>query len=995
MAPPGRRRPSTLVLILSLLFLLTSTASAASAVLGIDLGTEYLKAVLVKPGIPLEIVLTKDSKRKETAALAFKPSNIKSVDPDSFPERVYGGDAIALAARFPGDVYSNLKPLLGRVAKDSQVGEYKTRHPGQRVIGDKSRGTVAFRSGSFGREVDPFSVEELLAMELWNLRTNAEALAGKGSVVQDAVITIPTYYTAEERRAVGLAADLAGLRVLALVSDGLAVGLNYATSRTFPSVNEGGSAEYHLVYDMGAGSARATILRFQGRTVKDVGKFNKTIQEVNIMGIGWDRQLGGDALNAAIVDDMVTKFIETKRMKALGTTAEHIKEHGRTMAKMWKEAERLRQVLSANTETSASFEGLFYEDVNFKYKLSRADFEKLAASYAGRVQGPITQALAAAQLSITDLESVILHGGAVRTPFVQKQLEAMVGDPSKLRTNVNADEAAVFGAAFKAAGLSPSFRVKDIRAGDSAGYTVGWSVENKDRNQILFTPLSQIGAEKQVPFRNVEDFSFTLYQEISELGSRDGVKKPIQKVRTENLTASVAQLSEKFGCAAADISTKFSVRLSPIDGLPEVTEGSVSCETEGPEKKGGVVDGVKGLFGFGSKKGDQEPLQEGGETPSANPTSPEESSTTSSPAESQTPDSEEKIGEDTKPPKKIRETIRLKFTTESQGIPSVSKPELTRIKDRLAAFDASDRSRLLREEAFNTLESYTYRARDLLSDESFIGASTHALRKEIEDKFQSASEWLYGAGAEANREVLKARLKELRNLVDPVLKRKEEAVKRPEQIRLLKEALDQTRTLIEVVKEQTEKAAASASFTSSTSSSTGSHTTTAQSSFSVDDFAELEDEPSATTTATQAPKVPEMPLYTPEDLDVLTKTHGTIHHWLTTKLAEQEKLAPYEDPVMLSADMEAKAKQLNRVVLDLLQKKIRMPPKPKASSKPKSTKKSKKSKTTSASKETPTGSEEVPNIKVGKDGGMPTEEDIIEMIEKRKAKEKGEVHDEL
>jgi len=979
---------------LSLLFLLTSTASAASAVLGIDLGTEYLKAVLVKPGIPLEIVLTKDSKRKETAALVFKPSNTNSVDADSFPERVYGGDAIALAARFPGDIYSNLKPLLGRVAEDSQVGEYKTRHPGQRVTGDKSRGTVAFRSGSFGREVDPFSVEELLAMELQNLRTNAEALAGKGSVVQDAVITIPTYYTAEERRAVELAADLAGLRVLALISDGLAVGLNYATSRTFPSVNEGGSAEYHLVYDMGAGSARATILRFQGRTVKDVGKFNKTIQEVNIMGVGWDRQLGGDALNAVIVDDMVRQFIETKKMKALGTTAELVKEHGRTMAKLWKEAERLRQVLSANTETSASFEGLFYEDVNFKYKLSRADFEKLATSYAGRVQGPITQALAAAKLTIADLESVILHGGAVRTPFVQKHLESIVGDPSQLRTNVNADEAAVFGAAFKAAGLSPSFRVKDIRAGDSAGYTVGWSVENKDRSQVLFTPSSQIGAEKQVPFKNVEDFSFTLYQEISDQESRDGVKKPIQQVRTENLTASVAQLSEKFGCAAADISTKFSVRLSPIDGLPEVTEGSVSCETESLEKKGGVVDGVKGLFGFGSKKGDQEPLQEGSETESATPISSAETSATFSQAESQTPNPEQKSGEETRQPKKRTEVVRIKFTTESQGIPLVSKQELIRIKDRLAAFDASDRSRLLREEAFNTLESYTYRGRDWLSDETFISASTDESRKEMEEKFSAASDWLYGAGTDANRDDLKARLNELRNLVDPVQKRKDEAAKRPEQIRLLKEALDQTKTLIEVVKEQTEKAA-SASSTSSTSSSPESHTTTAPSSSSVDDFAELDDEPSATSTATRAPKVPQMPLYTAEDLEVLTRTHETIHRWLTTKLAEQEKLAPYEDPVMLSVEMEAKAKQLNRVVMELLQKKIRTPPKPKASSKAKSVKKSKKSKTTSASKETPTGSEDGSKVKVGKDGDMPTEEEIIEMIEKGKAKDKGDVHDEL
>jgi len=197
-----------------------------------------------------------------------------------------------------------------------------------------------------------------------------------------------------------------------------------------------------------------------------------------------------------------------------------------------------------------------------------------------------------------------------------------------------------------------------------------------------------------------------------------------------------------------------------------------------------------------------------------------------------------------------------------------------------------------------------------------------------------------------------------------------------------------------VVKEQTEKAA-SASSTSSTSSSPESHTTTAPSSSSVDDFAELDDEPSATSTATRAPKVPQMPLYTAEDLEVLTRTHETIHRWLTTKLAEQEKLAPYEDPVMLSVEMEAKAKQLNRVVMELLQKKIRTPPKPKASSKAKSVKKSKKSKTTSASKETPTGSEDGSKVKVGKDGDMPTEEEIIEMIEKGKAKDKGDVHDEL
>src|SRR5947209_13339907 len=98
MIRPGQRSPSSYALLALLIsYTLLSTVSAASAVLGIDLGTEYIKAALVKPGIPLEIVLTKDSKRKEAATIAFKPSRLQATDPDALPERLYGGDATALA----------------------------------------------------------------------------------------------------------------------------------------------------------------------------------------------------------------------------------------------------------------------------------------------------------------------------------------------------------------------------------------------------------------------------------------------------------------------------------------------------------------------------------------------------------------------------------------------------------------------------------------------------------------------------------------------------------------------------------------------------------------------------------------------------------------------------------------------------------------------------------------------------------------------------------
>ncbi|KAL9018409.1 MAG: hypothetical protein Q9185_004316 [Variospora sp. 1 TL-2023] len=952
MQPHGRRRFSGLAVTVSLLLLFTSTASALSAVLGIDFGTEYIKAALVKPGIPLEIVLTKDSKRKETAAVAFKPSKSGS-GPKIFPERIYGGDALALSARFPGDVYPNLKTVLGQYFENNdRVSEYQRRFPELRIVEAKERGTVGFSSRCFDEMEDPFLVEELLAMELKNIRANAVAMAGKGSTIKDVVITVPPSYTAMEKRAVTMAADLAGLRVLSLISDGLAVGLNYATSRTFPTVNEGSKPEIHLVYDMGAGSASATILRFQGKVVKDIGKFNKTVQEVQIMGAGWEKTLSGDALNQVIVDDMVGKFAATSHIKTLGKEAKDIQGHGRTMAKLWKESERLRQVLSANSETQASFEGLFHDDANFKYKITRADFEKLASRYAEKVKAPINMALEAAKLSLSDLESVILHGGAVRTPFVQKELEAIVGSADKIRTNVNADEAAVFGAAFKAAGINPSFRVKEIRTLDTPGYSSGasWTADGKERQQKLFTQTSAIGAEKQVSFNFLDDFTFTLYQQVPGIpgGPPDN---PILQIRTSNLTASVKKLEDSFGCVAADISTKFAIRLSPYDGLPEVVRGSVSCEAT--EKKGGVVDGMKDLFGFGSKKGDQKPLADDLDDldASSSPTTTE-ATTTSLPEESQNSDpkaseKEMKVDDKAKEIKKKTEIIYIEFTSEPAGLPRLTPEALQRIKERLSAFDASDRTRIKRDETLNTLEAFSYKARDLLEDEGFIAVSTETLRTTIEQKFKDASNWLYGDGADASRETLKERLDELRGLVDPVQKRKDEAAKRPDAIKSLQEALDQVKAMVDMVQQQREaqviaeeqasSAASSASLAASESeSSSTSSPSISTSTAPVDDFADLDDDAYATSstgsssTASSTPQPPPPPMYSEADLTALTSTRDSVQSWLDAKLAEQDKLSPSDDPAILSSDLTAKSKELNKVVMDLLQKQMKRtsPPPP-------------------------------------------------------------------
>ncbi|KAH7320054.1 Hsp70 protein-domain-containing protein [Stachybotrys elegans] len=925
-------RVSSLMMLLGAVFFFATNVFAASAVLGLDLGTEYIKATLVKQGTPLDIVLTKDSRRKETSAVALKPSKGGPKE-GQYPERAYGADAMAIASRFPGDVYPNLKTLLGLVVEDSVVQQYAANHPALQLQSHPTRGTAAFKSSSVTPEQDAWMVEELLAMQLQSIQKNAEVAAGDGTSIRSVVMTIPPFYTADEKRAIQLAAELAGLKVLSIISDGLAVGLNYATSRQFPNINEGAKPEHHMVFDMGAGSAKATVIKFQSRSVKDVGKFNKTVQEVQVMGSGWDRTLGGDALNSLIVEDMVAKFVESKAAAKMSVTAEQIKSHGRAMAKLLKDAERARHVLSANQNTQASFEGL-YEEIDFRYKIARADFEAMAESHYQRVGAVVNDALKMSGLDIADLDSIILHGGASRTPFVQKALEEIVGSGDKIRSNVNSDEAAVFGAGFRAAELSPSFRVKEIRISEGGMYPAGIKWTNpagKAQRQRLWTPISYQGAApKEVTFTQLEDFAGTFYQQV---GSDD---KEVSAFSTKNLTATVAALKEKYpSCSDSDIQFKLGVKLTSDNGEVDIVKATVECEALVSEKEG-FVDGVKNLLGFGKK--DQQPLKKEGEEEAPEEAPKKEkkdekknkkkkksesasSSTTSSGEGSKSTD------EANAEPKKQLVFINVDVSIEKTGLPGLSKEDLAKSKDRLKAFAASDKARIQREEALNQLEGYTYKVRDLLERESFIARSTEEERATIAQKAAAASEWIYEDGASATKEEFKAKLKEIQDLVTPIQKRADEAEQRPTVLTELKESLDQTADFLGKMRKQIDEYNAfhatkleedKEATESSTSSEAPAETTGG-------DFDGLEDEDAKERTMDDVleERGPIPPLYTHEELDEVDAIYKESLEWLKEIEPRQEALSDTEDPVMLVKDIKAKAEKLSKAGVDLAMKSVK------------------------------------------------------------------------
>lgn len=1032
----GSPKISTILLSFALV-LLTSHVSAFRAVLGIDVGHNFIKAALVNPGIPLEIVLTKDTQRKEVSAVGFKPVDQYDDDNFIFAERVFGADAINLSGRFPNDVYPNLKLLLGKLATSDSASTYSARYPAVQIVPTPPQNTIGFKSAS--SKSSTFRVEELLAMQLDAVITQAQSMTGNGAVkIKDVMFTIPAYFLAEERHALTLAAELAGLNVMGFVTDGLAVGTTYATSRTFDEQ----VPEYHIVYDMGAGSTTASLLKFQGKTVKDVGRFNKSVQEVSVLGVGYDSTLGGDLFNEKMFNILLADFIQNpKTQKVIGgqSPEEIVRRNGRAASKLWREATRTRQILSANTETFAAVESL-YEDLDFRSgKITRATFEEAIEEFGTRITNPVYDALANAKVSLDQINSIIIHGGGTRTPFVSKKLEEIIGSPEKISRNVNTDEAAVLGATFKGAGESRSFRVKDIRLHDINIYEVSVTYKKTPdtgkKTKQVFPAGSPLETVKLVTFPHKQDFGFSLIHNIPGLGT-----EALSSIRATNVTENIKKLQESFGCAEEAFFNKITFTLNGKDGLPVVKAAWSECEVEivEPEKKEGIVEGVKGLFRFGKKKDgkeskDSEEPEGDGEPDSNKSEEARESKSNEKPMEGGESEKDEQSKEDGDPedeeprdtessnhsgskpeadiPKIVRkiERIDLAFTVTRDGVGPLSAQAKENILEQLASFQKSDEDRRKLEEARNHLESYTYKAREFFSDDLFVAASTKEERAGFQKLIDETGEWLDGDGMDAEIIEVKMKHRALQDLESPIKYRREQNLERPKHIKMLRDAIEQTKSITKMLKEQMDKDAADDS----------EETTDDKDDMAEDGQVEGEtkdgevkgdeakddeakgdeakgdeakgDEASGEETKDKKvgkDKTKLGPMYTPEDIATLTKAYEDVEEWLDEAIAKQEKLNPYDSPMLNNLELEAKAKDMNEIVMKMLQEKMMSRSKPEPESEPDKEKTKEEAKDENEEKADTDGES-------GEDAGAKKEEADIEKAEDSENAKLEDGHDEL
>lgn len=310
----------------TILFCMVSYSAALLAVMSVDLGSEFMKIALVKPGVPMEIVTNDDSARKTASMVVLRNG-----------ERLFGNAAQTMATRFPDKAFWYLMNIIGKKYDDPDVQRYMKRFPYYNLVKDEERGTILFKID----EETQYTPEELLAMQLEKAKQYAETFADQP--VKDAVLTVPAYFTQAERRAVLLAAELSGLNVLQIIGDNAAVALNYGV---FRRKQFNASMQYIMFYDMGATSTTASVVGYQEVKMKEGTRVVENPQLV-VKGVGFDKDLGGLEISLRLRDYLAKHFSEKKKTKS------DVYKNQRSMAKLLKEAERVKKVLSANTEHQA------------------------------------------------------------------------------------------------------------------------------------------------------------------------------------------------------------------------------------------------------------------------------------------------------------------------------------------------------------------------------------------------------------------------------------------------------------------------------------------------------------------------------------------------------------------------------------------------------------------------------------------------------------------
>ena len=389
---------------------------------GIDLGTTNSVIAATEDGKPT-VIPNAEGSRTTPSVVAFTPQGERLVGQLARRQAILNPKGtIYSAKRFIGRRYSEIQSELTAVSYDVVPGPDDMA---RFKIGDKL-----------------YAPEEISALVLRKLAEDAAKFLGEK--VNEAVVTVPAYFNDAQRQATKDAGRIAGLEVLRIINEPTAAALAYGLDKK--------SNETVLVFDLGGGTFDVSIL--------DIGE-----GVVEVRATAGDTHLGGDDFDRRLVDYLADEF---QRDNGIDLRADP-----QALQRLFEAAEKAKVELSAVTQTTVSLPFITADATGPKHlntTIMRSTFEQMTADLVERTVGPVKQALGDAKLSASDIDEVILVGGATRMPAVQDQVRRLTGGKDPNMT-VNPDEVVALGAAVQASVLKGE--VKDVLLLDVTPLSLG------------------------------------------------------------------------------------------------------------------------------------------------------------------------------------------------------------------------------------------------------------------------------------------------------------------------------------------------------------------------------------------------------------------------------------------------------------------------------------------------------------------------------------------